>query len=59
MLQQECKLITNIESIETILPPCLDKALLFEGKKVKERKGCKTWWSHQVRCRVHRGYATS
>jgi len=27
------------EKHETILPPCLDKALLFKGKKVREVKG--------------------
>jgi len=41
MLQQECKLITEIENIETHPSPCLDKALLFKGKNAKEGKGNK------------------
>ena len=39
MLKHVCKLMTEIENIETTLPPCLDKALLFKGKKVREGKG--------------------
>ena len=34
--------MTEIENIETILSPCLDKTLLFKGKKVKEGKENKT-----------------
>jgi len=30
--------ITKIEDIETTLPLCLDKTLLFKAKKVKEGK---------------------
>jgi len=30
------------EKHEATLPPCLDEALLFKGKRVRERKGNKT-----------------
>ena len=42
MLRLVCKLKTKMEYIETTLPPCLNKALSFQGKKVREGKGNKT-----------------
>jgi len=38
MLSHVCKLTTKIDEHRTTLSPCLDKALLFKEKKVKEGK---------------------